>query len=132
MLFFLILVLLHRNHHLRHAFFPNLNVINTFTLKKCYPFLYSLQIVNLKDCILLQFMIAIRRDQGRVHCSVTESYSTLCDPIDYSARGFPVFTISLSVLRLMFLESVMPSNHLILCCLSPLALNLSQHQGLFQ
>ena len=30
-------------------------------------------------------------------------------------------------------ELVMPSNHLILCCpLSPLAFNLSQHQGLFQ
>ena len=30
----------------------------------------------------------------------------------------------------MSVESVMPSNHLILC--RPLLLNLSQHQGLFQ
>ena len=36
------------------------------------------------------------------------------------------FTISLSLLKLMFIESVMSSNHLIFC----LALNLSQHQGL--
>ena len=43
------------------------------------------------------------------------------------------FTISRSLLKLMSIESVIPSNHLILCCpLLPLALNLSQHQGLFQ
>ena len=43
------------------------------------------------------------------------------------------FTISRSLLSLMSTESVMPSNHLILC--HPLnypALSLSQHQGLFQ
>ena len=39
------------------------------------------------------------------------------------------FTISQSWLKLMSIESVMPSKHLILC--HPL-LNLSQHQGLFQ
>ena len=32
-----------------------------------------------------------------------------------STPGFPSFTISWSLLKLMFLESVMPSNHLILC-----------------
>ena len=37
-------------------------------------------------------------------------------------------TNSRSLLKLMSIESVMPSNHLILCC--PLV--LSQHQGLFQ
>ena len=43
------------------------------------------------------------------------------------------FTISLSLLKLMFVESVIPSNHIILCLSSsPLALNHSQHQGLFQ
>ena len=40
------------------------------------------------------------------------------------------FTISRSLLKLMSVESVMPSNHLILC--RPLLLLLSQHQGLFQ
>ena len=43
------------------------------------------------------------------------------------------FTISLGLLKLMFTESVMPSNHLILCHpLLPPVFNLSQHQGLFQ
>ena len=42
-------------------------------------------------------------------------------------------TNSQSLLKLMSMESMMPSNHLILCrsLLSP-AFNLSQHQGLFQ
>ena len=42
------------------------------------------------------------------------------------------FTVSPGLLKLMSIESKMPSNHLILCCPSPPALNLSQLQGLFQ
>ena len=44
------------------------------------------------------------------------------------------FTISWSLLKLMSIESVMPSNHLVLCCPSDPspAFSLSQHQGLFQ
>ena len=42
------------------------------------------------------------------------------------------FTISRSLLKLMSIESVMPSNHLILSRPSPPAFNLLQHQGLFQ
>ena len=42
-------------------------------------------------------------------------------------------TNSRSSLKLMSIESVMPSNHLDLCCPILLsAFNLSQHQGLFQ
>ena len=38
-----------------------------------------------------------------------------------------------SLLKLMSIKSVTPSNHLILCCpLLPPAFNLSQYQGLFQ
>ena len=40
---------------------------------------------------------------------------TLCDHVDYSMPGFPAFTISWSLLKLMSIESVMTSNHLILC-----------------
>ena len=40
-------------------------------------------------------------------------------------------TISRNVINLMSIESVMPSSHLILSSPSLLALNLSQHQGLF-
>ena len=44
---------------------------------------------------------------------------TLCDPMDCSTPGFPV----LPHLKLISIESVMPSNHLILC--HPLLLLLS-------
>ena len=53
-----------------------------------------------------------------------------------AARGASLsITISQTLLKLMSIESVMPSNHLILCrplFPSPPALNLSQHQGLSQ
>ena len=49
-------------------------------------------------------------------CSVTQSYPTLCNTMDGSMPGFHTFTISWSLLKLMSIESVMPSNHLILCC----------------
>ena len=40
---------------------------------------------------------------------------TLCDPMDCSRTGFLSITNSQSLLRLMSIELVMPSNHLILC-----------------
>ena len=47
--------------------------------------------------------------------SVAQLCLTLCDPMDCSTPGFPVHHNSRSLLRLMSIESVMPSNHLILC-----------------
>ena len=49
--------------------------------------------------------------------SVAQSCLTLCSPMDRSTPGFPSFTISQSLHKLKSIESVMPSNHLILCCL---------------
>ena len=49
-------------------------------------------------------------------CSVAKSCPTLCDPMDCSTPGFPVLHYLPELLKLMFIESVMPSNHLILCC----------------
>ena len=49
-----------------------------------------------------------------VHCSIVQSCPTLCDPMDCSIPGIPVLTISQSLLKLMSIESVIPSNHLIL------------------
>ena len=45
--------------------------------------------------------------------SVPQSYPTLCVPMDCCTPGFPV-TNSQRLLKLMPIESVMPSNHLIL------------------
>ena len=41
--------------------------------------------------------------------------SNFLNPKDYSTPGFLSFTISQSLLKLMSIESVMPSNHLIPC-----------------
>ena len=40
----------------------------------------------------------------------------LCDPVDCSTPVSPSFTVSRNLLKLMSIEPVMPSNHLILCC----------------
>ena len=47
--------------------------------------------------------------------SVTQSCPTLCDHMDHSTPGLPVHPNSRSLLKLMSIESVMPSNQLILC-----------------
>ena len=54
----------------------------------------------------------IRSDQIR---SVAQSCLTLCDPMNRSTPGLPIHQHTQSSLRLMSIESVMPSSHLILC-----------------
>ena len=49
--------------------------------------------------------------------SVTQSCLTLCDPMNLSSPGLPVHHQLRSLLKLMSIESVMPSSHLILYCL---------------
>ena len=58
--------------------------------------------------------LTVRSDQIR---SVAQSCPTLCDPMDCSTPGFPVHHVSWSLCKLMSIESVMPSDHLIFCCL---------------
>ena len=48
-------------------------------------------------------------------CSVTRSCPTLFDPWTAACQTSLSFTISWSLLKLMSIEPVMPSNHLILC-----------------
>ena len=57
-----------------------------------------------------------------IHCvcrfqfsSVAQSCQILCDPMDCSTPGFPSVPNSQSLLRLMSIELVIPSNHLIIC-----------------
>ena len=49
------------------------------------------------------------------YCSVAQSCLTLHDSMDCSIPGFPVLHHFLEFAQLMSIESVMPSNHLILC-----------------
>ena len=54
-------------------------------------------------------------------------------PLTVARQASLSITNSRSLLKLMYIELVMPSNHLILCCpLFLLPSNLSQYQGLFQ
>ena len=66
------------------------------TITKC-PVIFEFQIDN--DC-----------------CSVTKSCPVLCDLMDCSTPGLPVPHHLLEFPKFMSIESVMPSNHLILCC----------------
>ena len=66
-------------------------------------------------------------------CSVAKSCLTVCDRINCSTPGFPVLHYLPELLKLMSIESMMHAIHPSHPLLSPSsALNLSQHQGLFQ
>ena len=52
--------------------------------------------------------------------SVPKSGLTLCDPMDCSTPGFPIFHYNPELFRFMSIESVMLCNHLILCRPLPL------------
>ena len=60
-------------------------------------------------------------------CSFGKLCLTLCNPWTVARQASLSFTISQSLLKLMAIELMMPSNHLILLSPSP-AFNLSQHQ----
>ena len=47
--------------------------------------------------------------------SIAQSYLTLCDPVDCSNQASLSITNPQSLLKLMSIEVMMPSNHLILC-----------------
>ena len=59
------------------------------------------------------------RESSNIHSvqfsSVAQSCPTLCDPMNLSTPGLPVHHHSRSLLKLMSIESVMPSSHLIFC-----------------
>ena len=66
-------------------------------------------------------------------CSVTQSCLTLCNPMDCDTPGFPVHHCLLDFAQAhvyWISDAVLPSHPL--SPPSPLALTLSQHQGLFQ
>ena len=48
--------------------------------------------------------------------SVAQRCLTLCNPMNHSTPGLPSITNSWSPPKPMSIKSVMPSNHLILCC----------------
>ena len=68
----------------------------------------------------------------KVKVNVTQSYPTLCDPMNHRMPGLPVHHQLLSIQTHVHWvdDAIQPSHPL--SSPSPPALNLSQHQGLFQ
>ena len=66
------------------------------------------------DEIHYSFMIKTHQS-GYQFSSATQSCLTLCNPMDCSKPGLPGHHNSWGLLKLMSVELVMPSNHLILC-----------------
>ena len=66
-------------------------------------------------------------------CSVTKSWSTMCNPMDCSNPGFPVlyYPLQFAQTPVHWVSDAIHLSHP-LSCPSPLALNLAQHQDLFQ
>ena len=66
-------------------------------------------------------------------CSATQSYQTLCDPLDCSTPGLPVphQCPKFAQVHVHCISGAIQPSHP-LTPSSPYALNLSQHQGLFQ
>ena len=60
-----------------------------------------------------------------IHYSLTQSCPILCDPMNSRLS----FTVSSNLLKLMSIESMMPSNRLVLSPTSLPALSLSEHKG---
>ena len=86
-------------------------------------------------CVYICVCKYIYRERQRESCSVTSCvrfFVTL--PWTAACQASLSFTVSQSWLKLMSIESMMPSTHITLC--RPLLLlpsvNLSQDQGLFQ
>ena len=63
--------------------------------------------------------------------SVAQSCPTLCNPMDCSTPGFPVYHQLLELIHVHWIGDAIQPSHLLLFP-SPPAFSLSQHQGLFQ
>ena len=96
------------------------------SVKKVWKFLIKLNIYYLAHNPAILFIdIYSREIKTYIHtktciwilccCSVSQSRQSLCDPMDCSMPGFPVYHHLLDLAQTHVIELVMPSNHLILC-----------------
>ena len=66
-------------------------------------------------------------------CLVAQSWLTLCNPMDYSTLGCPVpyHSLEFAQVHVHYIHNALEPSHLKMPS-SPSALNLAQHDGLFQ
>ena len=106
-----------------------------------FHFVYVLKIHTY--CSMCQYFIFLMVEQYLLYGYSSLSYifssvqSLSCvqlfvTPCTAARQASLSITNSQSLLKLVSIESVMPSNHLILCCPLLLPPSISQHQGLFQ
>ena len=91
-----------------------MNLYQYLTRKKAD--IYQAIILTLKLSLYFCFTVIFMVSSQERCCSVAQSCLTLWDPTNCSMPGFPVFTISQSLLKLMSIELVILSNYLIHCC----------------
>ena len=84
------------------------NEIGNFFLS-LVVFLFIALFSNLQKCL------EHARNQPCCYCSVSELCLTLYDPWTAALQASLLYTISWRLLKLMSIESIMPSSHLILC-----------------
>ena len=112
---------------------PSIKIVNTNPLDLTLPLLGILLHKSTKIHIRTPHSIISKsKILGSCLSSVAQWCLTLRGPMDCYTPGFPVLHYLLDLLKLMAIDSVMSSNHLSLLPPSPLALHLSQPQGLFQ
>ena len=100
-----------------------------------FAFLWWLVKWNIFSCACWPFLHLLWRNifSRAFHCSFTQSYPNLCDPVNCSTSGF-LFLHSLPEFAQTLVhwvdDAIHPSPLLLPPC--PQALKLSQHQGIFQ
>ena len=118
--------------------------VNFFKLRKCQKtagwFPWSAVYAEWPDFGLVENAVQgsswcwhVSRSHSVQFNSVAQSYPTLCDPMDWSTRGFPVHHLLLGLAKTQVHladDAIQPSHPLL--SVSPPTFNLSQHQGLFQ
>ena len=87
---------------------------------------YGKEVFHIYDVIKLKVL----RWRDCCYCSVAQSCLTLCNPIDCTCQASLSSTISQNLLKFMSIESVMPSNRLVLC--HPLLLLLRRSSSITQ
>ena len=106
----------------------------------CFWILHStplLYVLFLWHCLTFVAIIIklklVRKDSSVQFSSVTQSYPTLCNPMDCSTPGFPVYhqLPELAQTHVHWVSDAVQPSHPLSSPSSP-ALNLSQHQNLFQ
>ena len=102
-----------------------MNVLNTtlrYSRVRTMPYhIYSYQTISIHNLVLqrynfssVQLLSCVRLFVTPVDCSTPRVW-LLVTPMDCSTPGLPSITNSWSLFKLLSIESVMPSNRLILC-----------------